>query len=140
MYVLKTKSDAFNVFLKWKKMIEIQTEKKIKHLITDNGGKFHNDQFLKLCQDGDIVHHFIVRDTPQQNGVTERMNRTLLEKVRCMLFNVGLGKEFWVEVVTYACHLLNRLSSTAIDDRISSKVWSRLPYSCHHFHMQLFLH
>ena len=46
------------------------------------------------------------------------MNQTLLEKVRCKLFNVGLGKEFWVESGTYACHLINRLPSTAIDDII----------------------
>ena len=52
------------------------------------------------------------------------MNRTLLEKVQCMLSNVRLGKEFWAEAVTYACHLINHLPSTVIDDRIPLKVWS----------------
>ena len=94
-YVMKSKSGVFNVFLKWKNMAETQTRKKIKHLITNNGGEFCNDQFLKLCQDEGIVHHFTIRDTPQQNGVAKRMNQTLLEKVRCMLSNAGLGKEFW---------------------------------------------
>ena len=47
-----------------------------------------------FCKKEGISRHFTVRDTPQQNGVAERMNRTLLEKVRCMLSNAGLGKQF----------------------------------------------
>ena len=119
---MKSKSDIFNVFLKWKNMVETQIEKKINHLKIDYGGEFCNDQFFKLCQDMGIVHHFTVTDTPQQNGVAKRMNQTLLEKVQCMLSNVRLGKEFWAEVVTYSCHLINRLPSTAIYDRIPLKV------------------
>ena len=81
VYVMKSKSGVFNVFLKWKNMAKTQTGKKIKHLITDNGGEFCNDQFLKFCQDEGIVCHFTIRDTPQHNGVAERMNRTLSKKV-----------------------------------------------------------
>ena len=50
--------------------------------------------FLKLCRDEGIERHFTVRETPQQNVVAERMNMTLLEKVRCMLSNAGLSKNF----------------------------------------------
>jgi len=46
--------------------------------------------------------------------VAERMNMTLLEKVHCMLFNAGLFKSVWVETLAYACHLINRLPSSAI--------------------------
>ncbi|PAM64485.1 hypothetical protein CEJ63_19730, partial [Acinetobacter baumannii] len=99
-------------------MIETQTGRKIKYLRTDNGGEYCSKSFREVCQDAGIVRHFTVRHTPQQNGVAERMNRTLLEKVRCMLSNAGLGKEFWAEAVTYACHLINRLPSTAIGGRI----------------------
>ena len=59
------------------------------------------------------------------------MNRTLLEKVRCMLSNAGLGKEFWAEAMTYACHLINRLPSTAIADRIPLELWSGQPVYDH---------
>ena len=55
------------------------------------------------------------------------MNRTLLEKVRCMLSNVGLGKQFWAEAVTYACHLINRLPSTAIGGKTPLEKWSGKP-------------
>ena len=79
--------------------------------------------FQKICEKNDIIRHFTVRNTPQQNGVTEHMNRTLLEKVRCMLFNAGLGKEFWAEAITYACHLISRLPSAAIGGKTPFEKW-----------------
>ncbi|KAH9782773.1 retrovirus-related pol polyprotein from transposon TNT 1-94-like protein [Citrus sinensis] len=72
-----------------------------------------------------IKRHFTVRHTPQQNGVAERMNRTLLEKVRCMLSNAGLDKKFWAETVSYASHLVNRLPSAAIGGKTPMEMWSR---------------
>ncbi|KAE8690124.1 hypothetical protein F3Y22_tig00110926pilonHSYRG00104 [Hibiscus syriacus] len=61
--------------------------------------------------------------TKDENGVAERMNRTLVEKVRCILSNAGLGKEFWVEALVYACHLVNRLPSTAIGGKTPLEIW-----------------
>ncbi|KAE8682964.1 Beta-glucosidase 24 [Hibiscus syriacus] len=57
------------------------------------------------------------------NVVAERMNRTLVEKIRCMLSNAGLGKEFWAEALVYACHLVNRLPSTAIGGKTPLEKW-----------------
>ena len=56
--------------------------KKIKVLYSDNRGEHTSDLFLQLCLDEGIERHFTVRETPQQNGVAEIMNKTLLEKVR----------------------------------------------------------
>ncbi|GJY01275.1 retrovirus-related pol polyprotein from transposon TNT 1-94, partial [Tanacetum coccineum] len=92
-----------------------------------NGGEYKNDLFIKFCEDEGIVRHFTVRHTPQHNGVAERINRTLLEKVRCMLSNAGLGKEFWAEAVTYACHLVNRLPTTTIDGKTPFEKWYGKP-------------
>ena len=102
VYLMKNKNEVLGIFLKWKKMVETQTGRKIKRLRSDNGGEYKNDPFLQICQDEGIVRHFTVRDTPQQNGVAERMNQTILEKVQCMLSNAGLGKAFWAEAVVYA--------------------------------------
>ncbi|KAH9680676.1 hypothetical protein KPL71_026642 [Citrus sinensis] len=99
----------------------------VKRFRSDNGGEYKNDPFIQICQDEGIVRHFIVRDTPQQNGVAECMNWTILEKVRCMLSNAGLGKEFWAEAVVYACHLINRLPSTAIEGRTPMEMWTGKP-------------
>ena len=127
VYLMKHKDEVLEIFLKWKKMIENQTGRKIKKLRSDNGGEYKSDPFLKVCQDEGIVRHFTIRDTPQQNGVAERMNRTLLEKVRCMLLNAGLSKSFWAEAVNYACHLVNRLPSAAIGGKTPFEVWSGKP-------------
>ncbi|KAH9761919.1 Integrase catalytic domain-containing protein [Citrus sinensis] len=127
VYLMKNKNEVLGIFLKWKKMVETQTGRKIKRLRSDNSGEYKNDPFLQICQDEGIVRHFTVRDTPQQNGVVERMNRTILEKVRCMLSNAGLGKEFWAEAVVYACHLINRLPSTAIEGRTPMEMWTGKP-------------
>ncbi|MBE2321334.1 hypothetical protein DVA67_035795, partial [Solirubrobacter sp. CPCC 204708] len=74
-----------------------------------------------------IVRHFTVRKTPQQNGVAERMNRTLVDKVRCMLSHSGLRKAFWGEALNYARHLVNRLPSTALNGKTPLEVWSGNP-------------
>lgn len=54
--------------------------------------------------EGIVMHNTIVR-TPQQNGVAERKNRTLVERTRCMLSNAGVGKELWAEAINTACYL-----------------------------------
>ncbi|KAH9688531.1 Integrase catalytic domain-containing protein [Citrus sinensis] len=83
-----------------------QTRVKFSSAIHDTKGildYIHSDVWepIKTASLGDegIVRHFTVRDTLQQNRVAERMNQTILEKVRCILFNAGLGKEFWAEAV-----------------------------------------
>lgn len=103
VYFLKRNNDVFSTFKKWKALIENQTSKKIKRLRTNSGLEFCRGQFNELCENEGIVRHRTVRKTSQQNGVAERMNRTLLERARCMLSNTGLPKEFWAEVVNMAC-------------------------------------
>jgi len=61
--------------------MEKSTGRMIKVLRSDNEGEYKSHPFLKLCRDEGIVRHFTVRKTPQQNRITERMNRTLLKRV-----------------------------------------------------------
>ena len=65
VYTMKHKDEVLNVFLKWKKMIETQTGRKIRRLRSDNGGEYKSDSFLQVCQDEGIVRHFTVIGTPQ---------------------------------------------------------------------------
>ncbi|MCI30598.1 retrovirus-related pol polyprotein from transposon tnt 1-94, partial [Trifolium medium] len=74
-----------------------------------------------------IKRHRTVAGTPQQNGLAERMNRTLLERVRCMLLGAGLPKSFWGEAVTTAAYLINICPSTGIDLKTPMEVWSGRP-------------
>ncbi|KAH9733855.1 hypothetical protein KPL71_017172 [Citrus sinensis] len=79
-YVLKHKSEAFEKFKEWTALMETQTEKRLKRLRTDNGLEFCSSDFENFCKSKGIARHRTVRHTPQQNGLIERMNRTLIEK------------------------------------------------------------
>jgi len=112
---LKAKSDAFEAFKEWKILVENQMERKIKYLCTDNGLEFCNEEFNDFYKVHGIARHKTVRHTPQQNGVAERMNRTLLEKACCMLSQTKMSKVFWVEAVHTASHIVNRSPASTID-------------------------
>lgn len=124
---MKHKDEIRDIFLKWKRLIETQTGRQIKRLRSNNGGEYRSDPLFDICEKFGIAWHFTVSGTPQQNGVAERMNRTLLDKVQCMLLTSGLGRQYWAEVVTYACHLVNRLPSVALEGKTSLDVWSGKP-------------
>ena len=87
VYTMRHKGEVLELFVKWKKNLERSTGRKIKVLHSGNGEEYRSDPFLKLCRNESIERHFTVRETPQQNGLAESMNRTLLEKVRFMLSN-----------------------------------------------------
>jgi Integrase core domain len=122
VYFLKEKNKVFKIFKEWKSLIEKQTGRKVKRLRTDNGLKFCNREFDDFCRVDEIVQHKMVVHTPQQNGIVERQNRTLLERARCMLSNAGLGKEFWAEAVSTACYLMNRSPTTSIECKTPKEV------------------
>jgi hypothetical protein len=124
IYFLRKKSEVFDKFKEFKALVENQTEKKIKVLRTDNGGEF--------CKKCGIARQKTTPYTPQQNGVAERMNITLMEKARSMLSGVRLGQELWAEAVSTACYLVNRSPSSALDDTTPHEVWSGKKPSLQH--------
>ena len=126
-YFLKDKSEVFSTFKEWKVMIEDQTEKKVKMLRTNNGKEFYSKKFNAYCKSEGIVRHYTVPYTPQQNGVAERMNRTIISKVRCMLSNAGLHRRFWAEAASTACDLINRSPNITIDKKTPIEEWSGSP-------------
>ncbi|RDX72698.1 hypothetical protein CR513_47774, partial [Mucuna pruriens] len=95
VYPIKTKSSVFSQFKEFKAQVELETGRKIKCLRTDNGGEYVDGEFLAFCKQEGIVRQFSVPHTPQQNGVAERMNRTLLERIRAMLRIVETLMEMW---------------------------------------------
>nr|GEV73418.1 retrovirus-related Pol polyprotein from transposon TNT 1-94 [Tanacetum cinerariifolium] len=81
----------------------------IKKLRTYHGLEFYNQKFEQLCIKSEITRHLTVVGTPQQNEVAERMNRTLMDKVRCLLIQSGLPKTFWAEATCTAAYVINRI-------------------------------
>lgn len=108
VYFLKAKSEVLDTFKRFRAFVENQMEAKIKILRTDNGGEYYPNEFIKYCQVNGIKHESSNAHTPQQNGVAERMNRTIVEKGRCLLFDADLPKSFWAEAVNMAVYLINR--------------------------------
>ena len=76
---LKKKSEAFEKFKIFKEMVENETHVKIKCLRSDNGGEFNSNEFNEFCKTHGIKRQFSVANTPQQNDVVERKNRTVQE-------------------------------------------------------------
>lgn len=90
MFMLKSKENVFEQFNAWKTLVETQTNRKVRRLRIDNGLEFCNKKFDDFCTEHDIVRHKTIRHTPQQNGLAKRMNRTLIDKVKCMLIHSKL--------------------------------------------------
>lgn len=119
---LKSKDETFDMFCEWKELVEKQVNKKVKVLRTDNGLEFCNRKYEEYCRKQGIERHRTCTYTPQQNGVAERMNRTVMEKLRCMLSESGLGEEFWAEAAATAAYIVNRSPCTAIDHNVPEEV------------------
>jgi transposase InsO family protein len=95
IYFLRKKSEVFDTFKEFKALVENQTKKIIKVMRTYNGGEFCGNEFEEFYKKCGIERTENTPYTPHQNGVAERMNMTLMEKVRCMLSCAGLWKELW---------------------------------------------
>jgi transposase InsO family protein len=94
IYFLRKKYEVFDGFKEFKALVENQTKRRIKVLRTDIGGEFCRNEFEEFHKKCSIARQKTNPYIPQQNGVAERMNRTLMEKTRCMLSDVRLGQEF----------------------------------------------
>jgi len=124
IYFLRKKDEAFEKFVEWKKMVENQSDRKVKKLRTDNGLEYCNHYFEKFCKEEGIVRHKTCAYTPQQNGIAERLNRTIMDKVRSMLSESGMEKKFWAEAASTAVYLINRSPSTAINLDLPEEKWT----------------
>ena len=105
---LSQKTDTFDTFRIFTKKIQNELELKIKTIWSDHGGEFDNHDFKNLCDELGITHQFLAPRTPQQNGVAERKNRTLIDMSRTMLAENSLPGYFWAEAVSTACYVANR--------------------------------
>jgi transposase InsO family protein len=85
----------------------MRQEKSLKCLRSDNGGEYCSKEFDDYCSYHGIRREKTVPRTPQENGVSERMNMTIMERARSMRLHAGLPLQFWADVVDTCC-LLNK--------------------------------
>ena len=80
----------------------------MKKLRSDNGGELIDDLLETWLREHRIQHQKIPARSPQSNGVSKRMNRTVQDRARSMMWGAGLGGGFWVEAVAAASYIRNR--------------------------------
>ena len=102
VYFVKIKYEILHIFEQYKQMVETSTERKIKILQSDNGTEYCNNQFDEFLVNHGIRRRLTTTCTPQQNGVAERKNRTLVEMARCMMRQAGAPPSFWAEAILNA--------------------------------------
>ena len=94
VYILKHKCEVFQRFQEWKTLVERSSGRKIKTLCSDNGGEYSSIEFASCLTKEGIKHELTTPYTPQQNGVAERLNRTLIEGMRAMLADSSFPTDF----------------------------------------------
>ena len=118
-----SQDQVFECFKEWQAEVENYTGQRVKTLRTDNGGEFTSKSFtahLKACG---IRHELTVPKTPEQNGVAERLNRTLVETTRAMLLDAKLPHKFWAEAISTAAYFRNRSPTSAVEGTTPRQAW-----------------
>ena len=122
--LLHSKDQALASFQSYQARAEKVSGKQIKSLRSDGGGEYVNNRFKKYLEDAGIQHCITTPYSPSQNGLAERMNRTLVESARCMLEDSKLEKRFWGPAVLTAGHVHNRLPSRSHGNISPLEFWT----------------
>ncbi|KAI3706925.1 hypothetical protein L6452_25015 [Arctium lappa] len=109
VYFLRTKDETSGLIKSFILRIENQTNQKVKVIRSDNGSEFKNLDLNTFCEEKGIERQYSAPRTPQQNGVAERRNRTLIEAARYLLADSKLQITFWAEAVNTTCYVQNRV-------------------------------
>jgi len=113
IYFLHAKFETFNAFKHFKTYVEKDAGTHIVCLRTDRGGEFNSKEFSTFCNQHGISRQLTTAYTPQQNGVAERKNRTIMNAVRAVLHEKQVPKSFWPDAVRWCVHVQNRRPSSA---------------------------
>lgn len=124
VYFLKNKMDITMFFKTFKEEVENELERKIKVFRSDRGTEYCNKDFSGFLAASGIKHQTSVPYTHEQNGLAERMMRSLVERARCMLFEAKLQKNLWAEAVACAAYVINRSPSRVLDEVTPYEKWT----------------
>lgn len=125
VYFLRSKDETLMYFKQYKKFVENQQSKKIKILRSDNGGEFCSAKMTDYLKQCGILHQKTNSYTPEQNGLCERNNRSIVEKARCLLYDSKFEKFLWAEAVNTAVYIKNRSPASSLDQNITPyEIWT----------------
>ena len=122
--LLKTKGEAFKASKPLITALEVEARTNLKSLRTDGGGEYISQEWKGFAKDKGFQHQLIAPYSPEQNGVNERLNRTLLEKMRCLLLWSELPKSFWDVAILHANWLRNRTPTSGLNGGVPLTAWT----------------
>lgn len=112
MKILKNKSEAEENLVDYVNFVKSQKKVNVKAFRLDNGGEFSSNRFKQFCKNYGRRLEYTMPYSPQSNGKAERINRTLLNKVRTKIIESGLPKFLWDEARKCSVYKLNRLPNS----------------------------
>ena len=132
IYFLKTKSQAFSKFLEFRSLVEKECDLSIETLRSDRGGEYLSQQFISFLRSEGITHQLTMTRTPQQNGVVERRNKSIIERARSMGIISKCPRFLWTELVNTTNILVN-LSPTRANKGITPDefYYKKIPHVDH---------
>jgi hypothetical protein len=125
IYFLKSKDEVFSKFKEFKALIENLSKRKIKMLRSDNGGEYTSKEFVSFCRDVEIKRELTTPYNPQQNGVAEKKNGTIMEAVKTMIHDQDLPMCLWAEAAMAVVYVQNRLSHSALRFKTLEEMFTR---------------
>ncbi|KAK8934943.1 hypothetical protein KSP39_PZI014634 [Platanthera zijinensis] len=123
VYFLKEKAEALDKFREFKAMAEKEVGQPLKVLRTDRGGEYTSRLFDDYCREWGISHQLTAAYSPQQNGVAERKNLTIMNMASSMVKGKGLPKKYWAEAVQVAVYVLNRCPTKSVKFKTPFEAW-----------------
>jgi hypothetical protein len=123
VYFLRHKSEVASCFQDYKAAVEKIHNSSILRLRMDGGGEYSGEEFLSFLRKEGIQAEPSTPYTPQQNGISERCNRTVMDPARSMLKHAGMPDSFWADAVEVAVYIKNRLPTRALPDTTPFEAW-----------------
>ena len=120
VYFLKSKDQTLSKFKEYVSLVEKHTglgERHVKVVRSDNGGEYTSKEFASYCAEKGIVHQFNNSYCPEQNGIAESLNRTIMESATSMIHHADLPIPFWAEAINTEVYLLSRKPTAALKDK-----------------------
>jgi transposase InsO family protein len=117
VYLQSAKSNTFESYKTYEAWLQTQHNAKVKRLRSDRGGEYLSDEFSKHLKAQGMERKLTTHDTPQHNGAAERLNRTLIKRVRAVLYASRLLKNLWGEAIKHTVYIKNCTATRTLDGK-----------------------
>lgn len=133
IHFLKSKDQTFKKFKDYKALVENQTGKSIKILRTNSGTEYESNEFKEFCREAGIKRETIVPYNPEQNGIAERKNRTIMKAAKAMIHDQDLAFFLWAESGNTIVYVQNRCPRHVLNNLTLEEVFTSMKPEVGHF-------